>query len=996
MKPGAPWSIKGIEPEAREAAKEKAREAGMTLGQWLNQAIADSGQPKTSEPAPAAGSGGSALETARIMRAIAEVARRVDLVAANAGEPSAGGNAGMDRLSARVEELAKAIPAAPKLDQSRLERGLVAIVKRIDQLENATKPAEMLEGLRDEIRKQPAAPLDAGKFEASIGAVGSQLDQLSSRLSGLEQSLSEREQPNPAIQPAEAPDVRPELAQLSQDVRKLMNGMVNLAARIDTIDERAEGRLQPVQASIAELQSETSNRNAEDRQALEARLDGMATADRTGSDNGAIQAAVAAALLPVTGAIAGLQERLDRQTDTTPPPAVNQSDELQVDPTTISTDTVDAVDRDDELSASATRGIGPSFDPVDPVDTEDHRPEPESEPVAEPAVPAGSNETLSGLASLHDLTRADDIRVQPFDDEQSFFREIEADEVEEEAAVPGPDNADELVIPASSASDEVVDDQGPSDETRGGAEGGTPSAAETPPSDDRLPPPDFPTERLNHVPAEAAPPDRPRRLVPVESLLSRPAPTSNEPSMAAATVSRAAPAPDRPAAQDEGPVGAPPSGERKPFRLDEPLDLSRQAPAPPPASYPGGRRWIGYLLVALFFLVLFVGGFWFTGTAQFRDIADEAGQLWEQAVTAVKGIELESDAGDASSTSSQQPADNSANAVSSQESSATAPAQGLAAPTVAQAAANAPAESAAKDTRTAALAPQPEASTPAAPQPAPAPAAPKTELELLQDKAEAGDANAQYTLGVRHRDGIGLEPNYSSAAEWFDRAAQQGHVAAQLGLGIMYRQGLGRPRDLDLAKLWLHAAARAGEPDAQKLLGEVYVDDTAGVPDYFQAARWFREAAEQGVVDAQYNMGVLYEGGLGVPRDFAQSYFWFSLAARSGDSSAPEDRERVAQLLTPEQRTKLDSQVAGFTAAAAPAPAATSGSVDTNEAILHRRDEIRILQQLLIARGYDPGSPDGIPGAKTREAILAWQSDQGMAKDGQITRNVLDSLKAGG
>lgn len=41
MKPGIPWSVKGIEPEVREAAKHAARKAGMTLGEWLNTVILD-------------------------------------------------------------------------------------------------------------------------------------------------------------------------------------------------------------------------------------------------------------------------------------------------------------------------------------------------------------------------------------------------------------------------------------------------------------------------------------------------------------------------------------------------------------------------------------------------------------------------------------------------------------------------------------------------------------------------------------------------------------------------------------------------------------------------------------------------------------------------------------------------------------------------------------------------------------------------------------------
>lgn len=35
----SPWSVKGVDPEAREAAKIAARRAGMTVGAWLSQMI---------------------------------------------------------------------------------------------------------------------------------------------------------------------------------------------------------------------------------------------------------------------------------------------------------------------------------------------------------------------------------------------------------------------------------------------------------------------------------------------------------------------------------------------------------------------------------------------------------------------------------------------------------------------------------------------------------------------------------------------------------------------------------------------------------------------------------------------------------------------------------------------------------------------------------------------------------------------------------------------
>ena len=46
MTAGAPWSVKGIDPKAREVAKDLARRSGMTLGEWLNQVILQDDGPE--------------------------------------------------------------------------------------------------------------------------------------------------------------------------------------------------------------------------------------------------------------------------------------------------------------------------------------------------------------------------------------------------------------------------------------------------------------------------------------------------------------------------------------------------------------------------------------------------------------------------------------------------------------------------------------------------------------------------------------------------------------------------------------------------------------------------------------------------------------------------------------------------------------------------------------------------------------------------------------
>lgn len=62
-------------------------------------------------------------------------------------------------------------------------------------------------------------------------------------------------------------------------------------------------------------------------------------------------------------------------------------------------------------------------------------------------------------------------------------------------------------------------------------------------------------------------------------------------------------------------------------------------------------------------------------------------------------------------------------------------------------------------------------------------------------QAEEGDAEAQNTVGEIFERGLGSEPNYEAAFEWYERAAEQGHAAAQLNLGMLYERGLGVERD---------------------------------------------------------------------------------------------------------------------------------------------------------------------------------------------------------
>jgi localization factor PodJL len=54
MRPGVPWNVKDISPEAREAAQVAAARAGLSLGEWLSQAIAQEARTLAAHEAQAA------------------------------------------------------------------------------------------------------------------------------------------------------------------------------------------------------------------------------------------------------------------------------------------------------------------------------------------------------------------------------------------------------------------------------------------------------------------------------------------------------------------------------------------------------------------------------------------------------------------------------------------------------------------------------------------------------------------------------------------------------------------------------------------------------------------------------------------------------------------------------------------------------------------------------------------------------------------------------
>lgn len=98
-------------------------------------------------------------------------------------------------------------------------------------------------------------------------------------------------------------------------------------------------------------------------------------------------------------------------------------------------------------------------------------------------------------------------------------------------------------------------------------------------------------------------------------------------------------------------------------------------------------------------------------------------------------------------------------------------------------------------------------------------AAAASDLVALEAKANQGDADAQFRLGLRYGNAVGDDLDLPRAAQWYRKAADQNHALAQYNLGVMFARGQGMPQDDATAAGWMHRAAEGGDAGGQYHFG---------------------------------------------------------------------------------------------------------------------------------------------------------------------------------
>ena len=193
----APWSVKGIDPKAREVAKDLARRSGMTLGEWLNTMIMDD-EDDGVQPLPRRPHAAETFD--RRGRS-----RRLDDAYEMEGRSYGRDDETLQRVAASVDAIAARLEAA--------ERRSTIAIQGVDQA---------VSGL---VRRMEAQDQQAGQYGRRIDDISDELKEGHKRLRRFEQ------------------DVGPQTVETIGKVEQALGG---LAGRLYDIEERQRSGLNEV------------------------------------------------------------------------------------------------------------------------------------------------------------------------------------------------------------------------------------------------------------------------------------------------------------------------------------------------------------------------------------------------------------------------------------------------------------------------------------------------------------------------------------------------------------------------------------------------------------------------------------------------------------------------------------------------------------------------------------------------------------------------------
>lgn len=304
MATSLPWSVKGVDPRTRDAAKAAARRAGMTLGEWLDHKLREESAPETPPPPEQLDIAALSERLARLSQGQMDTApqpqaplprdgarQEIDAVLAQAAqiekmtrESNAKTVGALDSIARWIQTAEKRMSSGERAAAERQDRATSVIADAIKTMGDRLADIERrsTEASRVPARSEPAPRLAFSRdgLAAAVTDIRTRQRMLDdedaapqtapapgaeSRISALRQDLRELSaRIAPAAGRAERPlaPVRAIPPDRDTHIDQIETMIANLGAKLDRLDTR--DRLEPILKPLARIESEVS-RLAQDR-----------------------------------------------------------------------------------------------------------------------------------------------------------------------------------------------------------------------------------------------------------------------------------------------------------------------------------------------------------------------------------------------------------------------------------------------------------------------------------------------------------------------------------------------------------------------------------------------------------------------------------------------------------------------------------------------------------------------------------------------------------
>ncbi|MGV6819975.1 MAG: hypothetical protein ACWA5T_05695 [Parvularcula sp.] len=319
MKSNVPWSVKGIDPEARVVAKAAARKAGMTLGEWMNSMIREAGNEERPADAPTPlhdkGTGVTPDQLRAVVDSLNRLNERLRATEDNlkkteekSREAMGGLNQGLETVFERIKRVEKAraetqaaiqgsVPQATPEGRERLEslraleRALSQMleqfeaqrhdtVARVEQNEHAVASLTRRVDLMDE-------RLTAGFQEVhdALDVVGAQLDQTERTAKAV---MLEAKEASSSTDAEYVERTGKKLQLLGNEIKRsgdqisaVEQMVASLSKKIEAAERRSADGISDVAKDIAALREDLAAELGADKEINPALLEATAAAEET-------------------------------------------------------------------------------------------------------------------------------------------------------------------------------------------------------------------------------------------------------------------------------------------------------------------------------------------------------------------------------------------------------------------------------------------------------------------------------------------------------------------------------------------------------------------------------------------------------------------------------------------------------------------------------------------------------------------------------------------